>query len=328
MSRHSTLLAAFTAIVLALAPGFDARAEADPLPSWNDGEAKRQIVEFVASVTRSGSSTFVTPADRVAVFDNDGTLWSEHPTYFQLLFALDRMKSMAEADPALASEQPYKAVLEGDQATLAAMDPHDLLPALVKSHAGMTDREFAAQVSQWLDRSRHPKTGRPYTEMVYQPMLELLDYLRANDFRVWIVSGGGVDFVREFAFEVYGVPPEQVVGSSVEKRFEMTPDGPIFHRLPEIHSLDDKEVKPVNIKLHIGKRPILAFGNSDGDVAMLQFTESKNDPWLSLLLHHDDDGRDYSKTAGTEMALELANERNWVIVYVSKDFSVVYPTTR
>ena len=250
-----------------------ARVEAaDPLPSWNEGAPRRPITDFVAKVTGQGSPAFVAAAERIAVFDNDGTLWSEQPMYFQAFFIFDRIKALAPAHPEWKDKEPFASVLRGDlKAALAGGEPA-LVELAMATHAGMTTEEFDKIVTDWIATARHPKTGRLYTEMVYQPMLELLDYLRANGFKTFIVSGGGIEFMRPWAERVYGIPPEQVVGSSIKTKFELRDGKPVLLRLPEIDFVDDKAGKPVGIQMHIGRRPIAAFGNSDGDLQMLQWT--------------------------------------------------------
>src|SRR6266403_2351441 len=249
-----------------------AQAQRDPLPSWNEGATKASIINFVARVTTQGGPDFVPEEQRIAVFDNDGTLWCEQPMYVQLAFALDRVKAMAPLHPEWKDKQPFKAVLEGDLKTLAESGERGMLELVLVTHAGMTTDEFAKIVSDWLATARHPRFKRPYTELVYQPMLELLGYLRANGFKTFIVSGGGIEFMRPWSEQVYGIPPEQVVGSTIKTQFQMRGDIPVLFRLPEVHFIDDKGGKPVGINEHIGRRAIAAFGNSDGDLEMLQWT--------------------------------------------------------
>jgi hypothetical protein len=244
----------------------------DPLPSWNDGATKQAILKFVTAVTQAGSPDFVPPAQRIATFDNDGTLWVEHPMYTQLAFALDRVKTMAPLHPEWKDTQPFKAVLDGDMKTLAAAGEQGLAELVMATHAGMTTDEFEKIVTDWLSTARDPKFKRPYTELVYQPMIELLAYLRTNGFKTFIVSGGGVEFMRPWAERVYGVPPEQVIGSSIKTKFQMRDGRPELFRLAELNFVDDKSGKPVGINEYIGRRPIAAFGNSDGDLEMLQWT--------------------------------------------------------
>ena len=305
----------------------------DPLASWNEGPVKRQLEAFVGSVTDSASPEFVPAEDRIAVFDNDGTLWGEQPIYFQLQFAMDYLRQNAAEHPEWRNEQPYKAAIEGDLATLAASGMEGLMQVVMASHAGMTMAEFDASVRGWLASARHPQTRLRYTEMVYQPMLELLAYLRANGFQTWIVSGGGIDFLRTFANEVYGIPPQQVVGSSIELEFDMADGSPVIRRKPAIDFIDDKAGKPVGIQRHIGKRPLAAFGNSDGDLQMLQWTVAGPGPRLALLVHHTDAEREWSydresAVGHLDNALDEAQARGWLVADMQRDWRVVFPTVR
>ncbi len=252
-----------------------AQSARDPLPSWNDGAAKKSIVDFVAKVTKKGSPDFVPPAERIATFDNDGTLWAEQPMYFQLLFALDRVKALAPQHPEWKDKEPFASLLKGDVKGALAGGERAMVEIVMATHAGMTTEEFEKIVKDWIATARHPKFKRPYTEMVYQPMLELLAYLRANGFKTFIVSGGGIEFMRPWTEKVYGIPPEQVVGSSIKTKYEMRDGKPVLVRLPEINFIDDKTGKPVGINEHIGRRPIAAFGNSDGDQQMLEWTQAR-----------------------------------------------------
>jgi phosphoserine phosphatase len=320
-------LAALTAVVLTLATA--ARA-ADPLPSWNDGPAKAAIVAFVDKVTKQGSPEFVPEPERVATFDNDGTLWAEQPMYFQLFFALDRVKALAPQHPEWKTTQPFKAALEGDMKTLAASGEKGLLTLVMATHAGMTTAEFEKIVKDWLATARHPTAKRPYTKMVYQPMLELLAYLRANGFKTFIVSGGGIEFMRPWVSEVYGVPPEQVIGSSIKTKFEMRDGKPVLVRLPEINFIDDKEGKPVGINQHIGRRPIAAFGNSEGDLQMLQWTTAGDGARFALYVHHTDGEREWaydrkSAFGRLDKGLDEAKAKGWTVVDMKKDWKVIYP---
>ncbi|UCE42051.1 MAG: haloacid dehalogenase-like hydrolase [Candidatus Aminicenantes bacterium] len=326
ISKQFTSFLVFAAFISALACSNQPQAtDFDPLPSWNEGVAKQQIIQFVEEVTNPDSSKYVSPEQRIATFDNDGTLWAEKPLYFQVLFAFDLVKEMVEADPSLKEKEPFRAILSGEKEAIAKFSHEDLLSGLIGTHVDMTNEEFVKKAEDWLGTEKHSRFNRLYTECVYQPMLELLDYLHENDFQTWICSGGGVEFMRIFSEEVYGIPPERVIGSSVEMEFKDTPQGPVFYRKAELNSFNDKEVKPVNILLHIGRQPILAFGNSDGDIEMLQYTARQDLPYLNLLLHHDDEEREYSYTKGTEKALELAEEHKWTVIYISKDFKVVFP---
>jgi len=267
---------------------------ADPLPSWNDGPAKAAIVAFVDKVTKPGSPDFVPEPERIATFDNDGTLWAEQPMYFQLFFALDRVKALAPQHPEWKTTQPFKAALEGDMKALAASGEKGLITLVMATHAGMTTVEFEKIVRDWIATAKHPTTKRPFTKMVYQPMLELLAYLRASGFKTYIVSGGGIEFMRPWTSEVYGVPPEQVVGSSIKTKFEMRGGKPVLVRLPEINFIDDKDGKPVGINQYIGRRPIAAFGNSDGDLQMLQWTTAGDGARFALYVHHTDAEREWA----------------------------------
>ena len=303
---------------------------ADSLPSWNDGKAKQSIIEFVAKVTKEGSSDFVPPEERIATFDNDGTLWAEQPMYVQLLFALDRVKALAPQHPEWKNKEPFASLLKGDMKAALAGGEHVILEIVMATHAGMTTDEFEKIVKDWLATARHPTTKRPYTEMVYQPMLELLAYLRANGFRTFIVSGGGIEFMRPWTEKVYGIPPEQVIGSSIKTKFEMQDDKPILVRLPELNFFDDKEGKPVAINQHIGRRPIAAFGNSDGDLQMLQWTTAGQGPRFALYVHHTDGEREWaydrqSSIGRLDRGLDEAEKRGWTVVEMKQDWRVVFP---
>src|SRR6185295_17729552 len=267
---------------------------ADPLLSWNEGAAKKSIVDFVSRVTQEGGPDFVPPAERIATFDNDGTLWSEQPIYFQVAFALDRVKALAPQHPEWKQKQPFKAVLEGDMKAVAASGERGLLEIMAATHVGNTTEEFAAIVTDWIATAKHPKFNRPYTEMVYQPMLELLGYLRASGFKTFIVSGGGVEFMRPWVERVYGIPPEQVVGSRAKVKYEVRAGVPVLLRLPEVDHVDDKAGKPVGIHQVIGRRPIAAFGNSDGDFEMLEWATSGAGPRFGMIVHHTDAEREWA----------------------------------
>jgi hypothetical protein len=299
------------------------------LHSWNEGPAKQSIVEFVCAVTTNGGPQFVRPAERIAVFDNDGTLWSEQPLYFQLAFALDRLTALAPQHPEWKDKQPFKAALEGDVKTVAAGGEAAILELAAASHAGMTTDEFAKIVLDWLASARHPKFKRRYTDLVFQPMQELLSYLRANGFKSYIVSGGGIEFMRTFAEEVYGVPPEQVIGSSIKTKFEISAGMPVLTRLPELNFYDDRGGKPVGINTHIGRRPIAAFGNSDGDLEMLQWATAGTGARLALLVHHTDSVREYAYDQGMlgklDKALDEAMAKGWTVVDMKQDWKRIYP---
>jgi len=305
------------------------RSTADPLPSWRDGPVKEAIVAYVERVTARGGRDYLPPEHRVATFDNDGTLWSEKPIYFQLQFALDRVKALAPEHPEWKEQQPFQAVLEDDQEALAAAGMEGLVALVSASHAGLTETEFAAVVREWLATAKHPRFDRPYRELTYLPMVELLDYLRANEFQVWICSGGGIDFLRTFAQQAYGVPPEQVIGSSGKTRFEVRGDRAVLVKEPGIANVNDKETKPVGIGLHIGRRPTFVGGNSDGDLAMLQFADRGELPAFMLLVHHDDAEREWaydkdSHVGRLDAALAEAETRGWTVVSMKDDWRRVY----
>jgi hypothetical protein len=325
----SRILWLFFALVFATST-ISAQA-ADPLPSWNDTASKRAIIAFVEKVTTPGSPDYVPPAERIATFDNDGTLWSEQPVYFQLFFAIDRVKALAEAHPEWKTRQPFQAVLEGDMKALAKSGKKDLVELIMATHAGMTTDEFADIVNDWIKTAKHPALNRPYTSLVFQPMLELLTYLREKFFKTYIVSGGGIGFMRPWTEAVYGIPPEQVVGSSLITTFEMRDGKPVIVREPKMNFIDDKEGKPVAINLHIGRRPIFVFGNSDGDLQMLQWTtlagEGKR---FAGIVHHTDAGREFaydrdSHIGRLDQALDEADKNGWTVVDMQKDWKRIYP---
>ncbi|HJV36824.1 HAD family hydrolase [Geomonas sp.] len=302
----------------------------DPLPSWNDGKAKQSIVAFVAKVTKKGSPDFVSPAERIATFDNDGTLWAEQPMYFQLLFALDRVKALAPQHPEWKDKEPFASLLKGDVTNALAGGEHAMVEIVMATHAGMTTEDFEQVVKDWIATARHPVTKRPYTEMVYQPMLEVLTFLRANGFKTFIVSGGGVEFMRPWTERVYGIPPEQVVGSSVKMRFEMRDGAPLLVRLPEVHFVDDKEGKPVGIQEHIGRRPIAVFGNSDGDLQMLQWATAGRRLRFALYVHHTDATREWAYDRNSNIGrlhkgLDEAQAKGWTVVDMKQDWKVIFP---
>lgn len=311
-----------------------AYAQSDPLPSWNDGATKKTITDFVGRVTRDGGPDFVPVPQRIATFDNDGTLWTEQPFYFQFAFALDRVKAMAPQHPEWKTKQPFKALLEGDKNALAASGKDGLLQILAATHTGMTVEDFSKSVVDWTRTARHPRFNRLYTELVYQPMLELMTYLRANGFKTFIVSGGGVEFMRPWTERVYGIPPEQVVGSSGVVKFEITPDGKTsLVKLPKIEFIDDGPGKPVGINRFIGRRPIFAFGNSDGDLQMLQYTASGNGARFMGIVHHTDAEREYaydrqSKIGKLDKALDEAARRGWTVMDMKQDWKVVFPPSK
>jgi hypothetical protein len=300
------------------------------LRSWNDGAAKRAIVEFVGRVTTEGGPHFVPVAQRIATFDNDGTLWAEKPVPFQLLFAFDRVKALAPRHPEWKNKEPFASVLKGDMAAVAASGEHGVLQILAATHAGMTTEEFTHAVEDWIATARHPKTGRLFTEMVYQPMLELLSYLRRNGFKTFIVSGGGVEFMRPWAERVYGIPPEQVVGSSGKLKLEVRDGQPVLIKLAEIDLIDDKEGKPVGIQSRIGRRPIAAFGNSDGDLQMLQWTMAGPRARFALFVHHDDAVREFAYDRADKLqqfssGWDEAIAKGWTVVSMKNDWNTVFP---
>jgi phosphoglycolate phosphatase-like HAD superfamily hydrolase len=306
-------------------------AQTDPLPSWNDGATKKAIVEFVARVTTQGGTDFVPVAERIATFDNDGTLWCEQPVYFQVAFAMDRVKAIAPKDPKVAGKQPIKDLLRGDLKAVAASGEKGLLQIIAASHTGMTVEEFHRIVLDWLDSARHPRFKRPYTSLVYQPMLELLAYLRANGFKTFIVSGGGIEFMRPWVDKAYGIPPEQVVGSSGVTRFELRADGkPALMKLAQVEFIDDGPGKPVGINRFIGRRPIFAFGNSDGDQQMLQWTAAGSGARFMGIVHHTDAEREYaydrkSNIGRLDKALDEGRARGWTFADMKRDWRVVFP---
>ena len=308
-----------------------ATAQTDPLPSWNDGPVKQSIIAFVTDVTREGSPDFIATPERIATFDNDGTLWIEQPVYVQFAFALDRVKALAPLHPEWKDKQPFKAVLEGDMAAVAAAGEQGAAEIVAATHAGMTPEEFRRTVKEWLTTAKQPRFDRRYTELVYQPMLEVLSYLRANGFKTFIVSGGGIEFMRAFAEERYGVPPEQVVGSSIVTKFERQDGRPILFRLPQVHFVDDGPGKPVGIEQHIGRRPVAAFGNSDGDLEMLQWTTEAGGRRLGVIVHHTDAEREYaydrqSKVGHLDKALDAAVLNRWTVVDMKRDWKTIFVT--
>jgi phosphoglycolate phosphatase-like HAD superfamily hydrolase len=307
-----------------------AYAQADALPSWADGATKRAIVSFVTELTREGGPSFVPPAERIAVFDNDGTLWSEQPMYFQLAFALERVKAMAPKHPEWKTQEPFKTLLAGDVPGALGQGEKAIFGILGATHAGMTTEEFTASVREWAATAKHPKTGRLYTEMIFQPMLEVMACLRANGFKTFIVSGGGVEFMRPWAEKVYGIPPEQVVGSSGVVKFEMRPSGPVLIKVPKIEFIDDGPGKPVGINRFIGRRPVFAFGNSDGDHQMLQYTAAGPGLRFMGIVHHTDGEREWaydrqSHIGKLDKALDEALARGWTVVDMKKDWKRIFP---
>jgi phosphoserine phosphatase len=321
--------AALVLMALAFSP---AHAQArDPLPSWTKGPTKSAIIQFVRSVTTKGSKHYVPPAERIATFDNDGTLWVEQPIYTQITFMFDRVKELAPQHPEWKTTQPFKALLEGDMKTVAASGKKGIMEMLAATHTGMTAEQFERTVTEWVATAKHPKFKRLYTELVYKPQLELMAYLRKNGFKTFIVSGGGIEFMRPWSERVYGVPPEQVVGSSVKTEFQIKDGKPVLVRIPELNFLDDKAGKPVGIYEHIGRRPILAFGNSDSDMQMIQYTKAGDGLRLGLFVHHTDADREYaydrkSKVGTLDKVLDIAADNGWIVVDMKRDWKHVFPT--
>lgn len=318
------------AACLALATAIPAFGADDPLPSWNDGASKQAIIDFVTAATTEGGPGYIAPGDRIATFDNDGTLWSEQPMYFQGFFAFDRIREMAADHPDWATEMPYKAVIDGDMAALATTGEKGLMEILAATHAGMTEEAFEDEVTEWIATAKHPRFDKPFTDLVFQPMLEVLDYLRANDFKTWIVSGGGIDFMRTWTEEAYGIPPWQVIGSQIDVTYDDKDGTPRFDREPGLFFNDDKAGKPVGILRHIGKRPVIAFGNSDGDFEMLEYTTDGDGPDLGLIVHHTDATREWAYDRDSHIgtlsrALDAAPDEGWVVIDMAKDWNTIYP---
>ena len=311
--------------------GFISASQAEEsLPSWNGTASKQAITDFVAKTTTPGSAHFVPEPERIAVFDNDGTLWPEQPMYFQAFFIFDRIKALAPQHPEWKEQEPFASVLKGDIKAALAGGEHALIEMAMATHAEMTTEEFEEIVRQWIKTAKHPTTGKPFTAMVYQPMLEVLDYLRANGFKTYIVSGGGIEFMRVFSEEVYGIPPEQVSGSSIKVKYEVRDGKPVLARLPELDFIDDKDGKPIGIHRHIGRRPIAAFGNSDGDFQMLEWTTSGGGPRLGVYIHHDDAKREWaydreSSIGKLNRGLDEAPSRGWTVVSIRNDWITVFP---
>jgi len=302
----------------------------DPLPSWKDTASKNAIIGFVEKVTREGTSDFVLPAERIAVFDNDGTLWSEQPMYFQALFVIDRIQVLAPQHPEWNDLEPFASILKGDVSAALAGGESALAQLVFATHTGLTTDEFDKIVIDWISTAKHPTTGKLYTEMVFQPMLELLDYLRANGFKTFIVSGGGIEFMRPWTERVYGIPPEQVIGTSGGLKYELRDGNPVLIKLPELVHNDDKEGKPVGIQRHIGRRPIMAVGNSDGDFQMLEWTTTGSGPRFGLIVHHTDAEREWAYDRTSHIgrlarALDEAPQRGWVVVDMKQDWKQIFP---
>lgn len=309
----------------------------DPLPSWNEGKAKKAIIEFVASTTNSSSSDYVDPSERIAVFDQDGTLWVEHPIYPQAMFALDRIKKLAPAHPDWKNQEPFITILENNREKIEKFDENDWAKIIAATHAGMSTDQFAAIAAEWLEQSKHPRFHQPYTNLIYQPMKEVINYFRANGYKTYIVTGGGQEFVRTYSQPVYGIPPEEVIGSSIRTKFEYQPDGkPALIRLPELFFIDNYSDKPVGINLFIGKKSLAAFGNSDGDREMLEWTQKGEGKKLMMLIHHDDPVREYAygpagglpnTKVGTfsDSLMEEAKKRDWIVISIKNDWKRLFP---
>ncbi len=329
--RIKNLLAIATVCLVAFTAQI-ARA-ADPLPSWNDGHAKQAIIGFVEKVTTPGTPDFVPVPERLATFDNDGTLWCEQPMYVQAFFVFDRIKQMAPQHPEWKDQEPFASVLKGDLKSALAGGEKSLVALMLATHAGMTTDAFEKAVTDWIATAKHPKTGRHFTAMVYQPMLELLAYLRANRFKTFIVSGGGIEFMRPWAEQAYGIPPEQIVGSTGGLRYEVRNGTPVIVKTPELVLNDDKEGKPVGIQRHIGRRPIMAFGNSDGDFQMLEWTTSGQGPRLGMIVHHTDAEREFaydreSPVGRLDRGLDEAPAKGWAVVDMKTDWKAIFPATQ
>ncbi len=326
------LLLSLLVLILALvSPGLLMAQEL--LPSWNDGKSKQAIVDFVNKVTKAGGADYIAPEDRIAVFDNDGTLWTEQPIYFQFEFIADRIKVLAPEHPEWKEKEPYKSLLAGDLKGVAAAGEKGLVELGMSTHAGMTTDEFAVIVKDWFATARHPKTGKPYDEMTFLPMRELLDYLRANGFKTYIVSGGGVEFMRVITEKAYGIPPEQVIGSTIATQYALVDDVPVLNRLPKIDFIDDGPGKPAGINKFIGRRPVFAAGNSDGDYEMLRWVTSAKPPTFAMIVHHTDASREYaydrqSAVGKLDKALDEAERRNWLLVDMKNDWKTIYAFDR
>ena len=302
----------------------------DPLPSWNEGNTKQAIINYVNDVTTEGSANFIPVKDRIATFDNDGNLWSEQPAYFQVFFAIDRIKALAPEHPEWKTTQPYQSVLENDMKTFMSYGEHGIIEIVMATHAGNTVDEFEQIVKDWLATAKHPRFDRPYTDLVYQPMLELLNYLRENDFKTFIVSGGGIEFMRAWVEGVYGIPKYQVIGSSIKTKYDYNDGNPVIRRLPELNFIDDKEGKPEGINQYIGMKPVFASGNSDGDLQMLRWANANTYPSFKLYVHHTDSIREWaydrnSSVGRLDKGLDEANENGWTVIDMKSDWKVIYP---
>jgi len=330
MHRRGFVMGMFAAGISCVG-SIDAYAQADLLPSWNDSGSKQALLDFVARTTTAGSSDYIPIEQRIAVFDNDGTLWSEQPIYFQVAFAIDRLRQLAPAHPEWRAREPFKSIIAGDMAALAASGDKGVLEVIAATHAGMTIEAFTRLVNDWLASARHPRFDRPYTDLVYQPMLELMALLQGNAFKTYIVSGGGVEFMRAWTERVYNIPPEQVVGSSGVVKFEMQqPDKPVLMKEPKVEFIDDGPGKPVGINRFIGRRPVFAFGNSDGDQQMLEYTAGGEGARFMGLVHHTDAVREYaydrqSRIGRLDKAWDEAVKRGWTVVDMKADWKVIFP---
>jgi hypothetical protein len=330
MKTIKAIRSALSLLVVIIASHVALAQAQDPLPAWNGGAAKKSITDFVAKVTTAGSPDFVPVPERIATFDNDGTLWCEQPLYVQLFFAIDRVKALAPQHPEWKTKEPFASLLKGNVKAALAGGEHGILEIVMATHAGMTTDEFNQTVKNWIATAKNPKTGKLFTKMVYQPMLELLAYLRANGFKTFIVSGGGIEFMRPWTESIYGVPPEQVVGSSGKLKYEMRDGQPVLVKLPAIDFIDDKDGKPIGIQEHIGRRPIAAFGNSDGDRQMLEWTGAGSGARLMMLVHHDDAKREFDYGAkspiGTfsDALMAEAKEKNWNVISMKDDWNKIF----
>jgi hypothetical protein len=314
---------------LSIAENGSATTAVDPLPSWNQGNVKARILNFVKNVTNSENTNYITPEDRIAVFDNDGTLWAEKPTYFQGFFVLDRLEELSKSNPEISRNPQLQQLLNKNFTNLQQLTKKDVMSLVMLTHSNITQHEFNKMVQNWAETAHHPQTQNRFVQMVYQPMNELIDFLKYNHFKIFIVSGGGIDFIREALSNVYGIPPDQIIGSSIKFRYinGTNRGNSTILREPELASFNEKEVKPENIQLHIGKVPVFAAGNADGDLEMLRYTADNNSVGKSLeiLVHHDDGVREYSYDTGSENVLIEAQRRNWTIVSMKDDFRIVYP---
>jgi phosphoglycolate phosphatase-like HAD superfamily hydrolase len=333
ITHRRVLIALLSALAITFGLLGTASAEPDPLPSWNEGKTKQSIIDFVTRVTKKDGPDYVEPKERVATFDNDGTLWIEQPVYNQFAFALDEVKAQANQHPEWKEKEPFKSVLAGDMKAVAALGEKGMLEIVAATHSGMTTVEFNERVKQWLETAKHPRFKVSYTDLVYQPMLELLNYLRANDFKTFIVSGGGVEFMRNFADKTYGIPPEQVIGSSGVTQYELRDNHPVLVKLPKVLFVDDGPGKPEGINTFIGRQPIFAFGNSDGDKQMLEWTAACKGACFMGLVHHTDAEREYAYDRNSDIgrldkALDEALAKGWTVVDMKNDWKTIFPNEK